>query len=161
MSETLKKKILASKKKAIENGNIIELRKADITKEGNASNGSKFKYSWYQTPSKVGIEIPHVVANKEDLKVKFEKDRVIIDFPIHGGGQYHLNLELYKDINTAKSKKIHRLDSIEVMMEKKDQNSHWICLTKDGQNIPEAEEQIEISYPSSSKNKKNWDKIGK
>lgn len=47
------------------------------------------------------------------------------------------------------------------MMEKKDQNVHWICLSKDGESFKEAEEKQEISYPSSSKNKKNWDKIDK
>lgn len=46
-------------------------------------------------------------------------------------------------------------------MEKKDQNIHWICLSKDGESFKEAEEKQEISYPSSSKNKKNWDKIDK
>lgn len=65
MSEALKKKLIISRQKATNNGNIIELRKVDITKQGEAkTNTTKFKYSWYQTPSKVGIEIPHVVANK-------------------------------------------------------------------------------------------------
>lgn len=102
-------------------------------------SSSKIKYSWYQTPSKVGIEIPYVVQNKEDLKVKFEKKKVTIDFPIIGGGHYHLELELYGDINTSRSKKIHRLDSIELMMDKLKPDLVWYSLSKDGQNLPEAE----------------------
>ena len=43
--------------------------------------------------------------------VKFTKTTVTIDFPIKEGGSYHLDLELYEAINTAKSKKVHRLDS--------------------------------------------------
>lgn len=84
----------------------------------------------------MGIEIPYVVKNKEDLKVKFEKTKVTIDFPIAAGGHYHLDLELYSDIITARSKKIHRLDSIELMMEKLKPDIAWYSLSKDGQKLP-------------------------
>ena len=70
--------------------------------------------------------------------VKFTKTTVTIDFPIKEGGSYHLDLELYEAINTAKSKKVHRLDSIEIIMEKQ-QQVHWLSLRKDGQTLPEAE----------------------
>ena len=46
-------------------------------------------------------------------------------------------------------------------MEKKSQNFNWIALRKDGQGIPEAVEKQQVSYPSSSKTKRNWDKIDK
>jgi hypothetical protein len=36
------------------------------------------KYSWYQTPTKVGIESPYRVEKKDDLKVEFKKDKVLI-----------------------------------------------------------------------------------
>lgn len=48
------------------------------------------KYSWYQTPTKVGIEIPYRVLHKEDLKVVFKKDNILIEFPLQTGGLYHL-----------------------------------------------------------------------
>lgn len=91
MSIQFLQQIEESRKKALEKGTIIDLRRADIVKgEAQAKAASKIKYSWYQTPTKVGIEIPYVVTNKDDLFVKFEKSRVIIDFPISTGGHYHL-----------------------------------------------------------------------
>jgi len=47
------KRIEASKNNALEKGNVIKLRKEDIVK--NKLLGTKFTYSWYQTPAKVGI----------------------------------------------------------------------------------------------------------
>lgn len=47
------------------------------------------------------------------------------------------------------------------MMEKKEQNISWFSLTKDPSSLAEAEETQQITYPSSSKTKKNWDKIDK
>lgn len=124
--------------------------------------GAKFTYSWYQTPAKVGIEIPHVVEKKEDLKVKFEEDRVTIDFPIKNNQEiYHLDLVLFRNIIPARSKAHHRLDSIEIVMEKGKQSENWSFLRRDGIGIPEAAPRQEILYPSSSKVKKNWDKIDK
>jgi hypothetical protein len=61
------------------------LRKQDVTKHHLIAPTAKFSYTWYQTPAKVGIEIPFVVENRDDLKVKFDDDRVIIDFPTHQG----------------------------------------------------------------------------
>ena len=84
----------------------------------------------------MGIEIPYIVKNKEDLKVKFEKKKITIDFPISEGGHYHLDLELYGEIITARSKKIHRLDSIEIMMDKLKPDVAWYSLSKDGQALP-------------------------
>lgn len=69
------------------------------------------------------------------MVVKFTKKAVTIDFPIKEGGNYHLDLELFEAINTAKSKKVHRLDSIEIIMEKQEQ-LHWLSLRKDGQTLP-------------------------
>lgn len=119
------------------------------------------KYSWYQTPTKVGIEIPYAVEKKEDLKVTFKKDKITIEFPLKTGGIYFLELNLFREIITSRTKKIHRLNSIEIMMEKKEQNISWFSLTKDPSSLAEAEETQQITYPSSSKTKKNWDKIDK
>ncbi len=75
--------------------------------------GAKFTYTWYQTPSKVGIEIPFIVDKKEDLKVKFTSDKVTIDFPIKNLKEnYHLDLVLFRTIIPVRSKATHRLDSI-------------------------------------------------
>ncbi len=44
-------------------------------------------------------------------------------------------------------------------MEKMDRTESWPYLRKDGLGITEAQEGEKMSYPTSSKTKKNWDKI--
>lgn len=83
-----------------------------MTKEKVVGQNYKITYRWYQTPAKIGIEIPHTVENKKDLKVDFQEERVIIDFPIQSGGHYHLDLQLFGKIIPPRSKAVHRLDSI-------------------------------------------------
>lgn len=122
-------------------------------------DGHRFTYSWYQTPAKVGIEIPFVIEKKDDMKVKFDSDRIIIDFPIKNGGKYHLDIALFKGIIPARSKTIYRLDKIEIIMEKQSQSENWTFLRRDGLGIPEGKAKDQIVYPSSSKVKRNWDKI--
>jgi len=103
-----------------------------------------------------------VVEKKEDLKVKFNDDKVLIDFPIKNSEEiYHLELVLFRNIIPVRSKVNHRLDSIELVMEKKVPSETWPFLRRDGLGIPEAESKQELSYPSSSRVKKNWDKIDK
>lgn len=80
MSAQLLKKIEEAKDKALQKGSVIKMRKEEVVK--NKLLGAKFTYSWYQTPSKVGIQIPYIVQKKEELNVKFEKDKITIDFPI-------------------------------------------------------------------------------
>jgi hypothetical protein len=69
MSAELLKKIEASRSHALQQGSVVKLRREDVDK--TKLLGAKFTYSWYQTPAKVGIEIPYVVDKKEDLVVKF------------------------------------------------------------------------------------------
>lgn len=64
-------RIEQSKLEAISRGSIIKLRKEDVTKEKLVGHNFKITYTWYQTPTKVGIEIPHTVENKNDLHVEF------------------------------------------------------------------------------------------
>lgn len=38
-------------------------------------------YKWYQTDSKVGIEIHHALPNKDDLKCLFEPKKYLLTSP--------------------------------------------------------------------------------
>ena len=50
------KKIALSKERALECGVVIDLRKNAITKaDQEGEKKSKIQYTWYQTPTKVGI----------------------------------------------------------------------------------------------------------
>lgn len=62
MSAALADKIAQSRQNALNKGTVIKMRKEDIIKKKLL--GAKFTYSWYQTPSKVGLEIPYVVEKK-------------------------------------------------------------------------------------------------
>ena len=53
MSASLAQKIEESKKLALAKGTVIKMRKEDVTKKKLL--GAKFTYTWYQTPSKIGI----------------------------------------------------------------------------------------------------------
>jgi hypothetical protein len=115
MSATLAQKIEESRQLALGKGTVLKLRKEDVVKRKLL--GAKFTYSWYQTPSKVGIEIPYVVDKKEDLNVKFSDDKVRITFPIKNSKEiYELELVLFRSIISVRSKVTHRLDSIELVM---------------------------------------------
>ena len=46
-------KIEIAREAARAKGTVIKLRKEDVTK--SKLKGAKFTYTWYQTPSKVGI----------------------------------------------------------------------------------------------------------
>ena len=53
MSTSLAQKIEESRQLALSKGTVIKLRKEDIAK--NKILGAKLTYTWYQTPSKIGI----------------------------------------------------------------------------------------------------------
>ena len=81
-----------------------------------------------------------MVDKKDDLKVKFSSDKVTIDFPIKSSKEiYHLELVLFREIIPVRSKTNHRLDSIEIVMEKQAQSENWPFLRRDGLGIPEAQ----------------------
>jgi hypothetical protein len=61
MSSELAAKIEASKQTALQKGTVLKLRKEDILQTKILGNTQSYDYSWYQTPTKVGIEIPHSV----------------------------------------------------------------------------------------------------
>lgn len=61
MSSELVKRIESSKQAALQKGTVLKLRKEDILQTKILGNSQSYDYSWYQTSTKVGIEIPHSV----------------------------------------------------------------------------------------------------
>ncbi|CAK82075.1 unnamed protein product (macronuclear) [Paramecium tetraurelia] len=125
------------------------------------SASGKLMYRWYQTDLKVGIEIHHALPNSADLKYQFEKQKLQLSFPIGQGNNFELDLELFDEIIPETSKAKVGLNSIEIIMDKKDKTLNWGALQKK----VEQQQQIHIveqaAYPSSSKKKKDWSKIDK
>ena len=71
MSADLAKKIEASKQAALNKGTVIKMRKEDVLKSKILGDTQSHEYFWYQTPTKVGIEIPYSVEDKYSLEIKF------------------------------------------------------------------------------------------
>ena len=162
MSSQLAEKIQKSRRAALDKGTVIKMRKEEVVREKVLGLSMSYEYTWYQTPTKVGMQIPYSVEKKEDLAIKFHEDRVTVQFAIAGqGGTYKLDLTLFRRINKVKSNYYLRLKSIEIVMEKKDPNVSWTFLRRDGLGVPEAAQKNELGYPSSAKIRHNWDKFDK
>lgn len=112
MSAELAKKIEGSKQAALEKGTVIKLRKEDVLQSKILGKTHKYEYTWYQTSTKVGIEIPYSVEDKYALTVKFAEDRLLVEFPLPKGGNYHLDVTLFRKINKVKSTHYLRLDRL-------------------------------------------------
>ena len=142
-------------------------------KSGNTA--AKIKYSWYQTISKVGIDIEFSLTNKELLKHKFTERTAHVSFPLEQDRTYDMNLDLFDEIVAESVKVTVYLNKIEIVMEKKSKDKSWLKLEADAvadkdsaaqDKQPEAKkenaivtEQVKPFYPSSSKVKKDWSKI--
>jgi suppressor of G2 allele of SKP1 len=162
MSVDLVQRVEKAKQAALDKGTVIKMRKEDVLKNKILGYTQSYEYTWYQTPTKVGIEIPFSIEKKEDLKIEFKEDRARIEFPIpKNGGYYKLDLILFKKINRVRSKHYVKLNSIEVVMEKKVASENWSFLRRDGLGIPESMQESQLNYPSSAKVKHNWDKFDK
>jgi len=132
----------------------------------------KIPYIWKQTDNRIYIEIKHALEKKDSLKVKMEAKNVDIVFALDSNKNYQLDLDLVEEIVPESSYYNILLDKIEVVLEKKNKGKVWATLenpetakeivleTKGPQPItPIVVEQTPISYPSSSKTKKDWSKI--
>lgn len=162
MSVDLVQRVEKSKQAALDKGTVIKLRKEDVLKTKILGYTQSYEYTWYQTPTKVGIDIPFSVEKKEDLTVKFSEDRVFVQFPLpNNGGTYKLDFTLFKRINRVRSTWRLHLKTIEIVMEKKVPTETWKFLRRDGLGIPESMQQNELNYPSSAKIKHNWEKFDK
>jgi hypothetical protein len=160
MSVELAEKIGRSRESALDKGTVIKLRKEDVLKTKILGYSQGYDYTWYQTPTKVGIEIPYSVERREDLKLEFHQDRLTVNFPLpKNGGTFQLDLTLFKRIIKARSVYYLRLNGLEIVMEKKVPSENWTSLRRDGLGIPESLQRNELGYPSSARMKHNWDKF--
>jgi CRISPR/Cas system-associated endoribonuclease Cas2 len=65
MSVDLAQRVEKSRQAALDKGTVIKLRKEDVLKNKILGYTQSYEYTWYQTPTKVGIEIPFSVEKKE------------------------------------------------------------------------------------------------
>ena len=121
------------------------------------------KYDWYQNPSFVFIS--YKVSSPEvsqETEVTFEDAAVIITYK-----DQTIRLELSDQIVPGESVKQATAKKIELKLKKSLENVNWMGVEKGGEAkllataIPTAGVEVKPSYPTSSKNKKNWDTIDK
>ena len=157
-------RIKISRTEAVRDNKIIHLRKEDLDKRteavvDKAGCSAKLGYSWYQTHTRVGIEIPYILKEKTQLHTDIKEQHIGISFPLTSGGEFNLELELFSKIIPEGSKGMVHLNRIEVQLEKAEKNDNWPHLKTDSKQNMELTEEHKASYPSSSTNKKDWDKL--
>ncbi|CAD8143579.1 unnamed protein product [Paramecium octaurelia] len=151
--QTAQEKIIQQNKEVPQNS---EAQRTDIY-----SASGKLMYKWYQTDLKVGIEIHHALPNSADLKYQFEKQRLQLSFPIEKGNNFELDLDLFAEIIPETSKAKVGLNSIEIIMDKKDKTLNWSTLQRKAEEQQQIPIMEQAAYPTSSKKKKDWSKIDK
>ena len=121
-------------------------------------------YSWYQTDNNIGLEFEQKIERKELITHKFEAKKVQISFPLENNTKpFELELSLWDEIIPETAKIILTLNKLEIKFEKKDKKKNWIRLESDDRprKILVQETEKPPSYPSSSRYKKDWNKIDK
>ncbi|CAD8147220.1 unnamed protein product [Paramecium pentaurelia] len=151
--QTAQEKIIQQQKEVPQN--------SDAQRTNIYSASGKLMYKWYQTDLKVGIEIHHALPNSADLKYQFEKQKLQLSFPIEQANNFELDLDLFAEIIPETSKAKVGLNSIEIIMDKKDKTLNWSTLQKKVEEQSQIPIMEQASYPTSSKKKKDWSKIDK
>jgi tetratricopeptide (TPR) repeat protein len=138
----------------------------------------KVTYQWSQTDSNIQIDFKWSLKRKEDLVLNFQPNTIEISFPLDETRKFELKIYLYDEIVAEKSRSSIHLERIELQLEKKNPQRDWPLLEKlDSPNEkvletinpkpisqPQkivASNQSGPAYPSSSKIKKDWNKIDK
>lgn len=157
-------RIRKSREQAIQENKIIYLRREDLTKQPKAmvdigGGSGKLGYSWYQTGTRIGIEIPYILKEKSQLVTDIQPQHLSISFPLASGGNFNLELELFDKIIPEGSKALVNLKYIDIQLEKADKSKNWPQLKTDVKQSVEVTEVAKASYPTSSLKKKDWDKV--
>ena len=120
------------------------------------------KYDWYQNATHIFIS--YKVASPEvstNANVTFESNTVKIAYL-----DLAITLELTNEIVASESTKTASAKKIELKLKKAVENVNWMGIEKGGESkllatAANYTTEQKPSYPSSSKNKKNWDQIDK
>lgn len=107
---------------------------------------SSVKYRWYQTETKVVVEVPIKNLVDENVSVNYTRDSLNVTAKLPSDEQYSLKLNLHNAIVPEQCSYKVRQTKIEINLPK-EVHLHWVKLGKDD---PE---------PNASVSQKNWDKV--
>jgi len=129
----------------------------DVIEKEATTPAVRTKLDWYQTEAQVVINILAKNIKQSDVEVKFETDKVHVKFAMPSGETYVRTLNLFKAINQEACSTKVMSTKIELRLKKEDGGS-WTNLEAATVTPPKG---TAPTYPSSSKHKKDWDKIDK
>lgn len=120
------------------------------------------KYDWYQNASHIFISMR---IKKGDLRQTLEVSFGRENLEVENCGHSILDLKLSNPITSAQSNYTCGMKKIEFKLKKEAENFNWASLeaiegqTQTSQPMAPVVNSSVPSYPSSSKSKKNWDKV--
>lgn len=150
-----------SSSKPVKAGAAAEEKKVPVAQAGPAIDK---KYDWYQNPTYVFIS--YKVSNpqaSQEAEITFDEQSVTLTYK-----DQTIKIDLTNQIVPEASSKAVSAKKIELKLKKAVENVNWMGVEKGGEAkllatatpIPQGNVQTP-SYPTSSKNKKNWDNIDK
>ena len=137
--------------------NKTQLEVDNIKKEKEKKIGDiKFSYNWYQNDNSVIVTLDcNKIINKFTYKVEFSPTLFKVVMNENNNNIYKLyELDLYLEIDPEKCTYKLLTQKIELTLEKKEKGKSWITLDSKSANTIQ-------SYPSSNKNKTDFNKINK
>ncbi|AOA62356.1 Cochaperone protein [Komagataella phaffii CBS 7435] len=126
------------------------------------SIASKPRIDWYQNSTEVNISIFVKKIDKSSLKVDFAKDSLEVSFPLPDSGEdYTYKIEkLFAKIDPSQSSYTVFGTKLELTLQKIEP-IQWNSIEFDQQRQPSTtHEESTLAYPSSSKKKIDWSKLG-
>eukprot|EP01086_Lenisia_limosa_P009568 TRINITY_DN33068_c0_g1_i1.p1 TRINITY_DN33068_c0_g1~~TRINITY_DN33068_c0_g1_i1.p1 ORF type:complete len:375 (+),score=78.90 TRINITY_DN33068_c0_g1_i1:37-1161(+) len=117
----------------------------------------KYSRDFYQTSSHVTIAIYIKGIESDGSTIEFDNNEMSVDLQLPNGSRYMMEVDLAGPIIPFESKYTISASKIEIVLKKADSRK-WKALERsEADQIAEQKP----SYPSSSKNKKDWAKVNK
>lgn len=134
-----------------------ETKMEEENKDKITVNFGKQKYYWYQTNDILAFEFDATLEKPEKFIYKFSESSLKISYPLSSSNDFLLFILLWNEVVPTTAKITYHESKVELTVEKKNKNINWPLLEKTDQ--PKTEPVP--SYPSSSKNKKDWSRLEK
>jgi len=117
------------------------------------------KREWYQNNTHVYITLFAKGVEQDSCKVDFQEKELSVSFPLPGSTdeEYQLNLDLFDAVDPAACRLEVGKVKVEVVLAKKNAGVQWKDLEKQDTIMEISPDQP--AYPTSNKQKKNWNKI--
>lgn len=127
-------------------------------KAGLSISGRKqIRREWYENNTHVFITVFAKGVNSDSCKADFQENSFSISFPLPGanGEDYNLDLDLFGAVDTSACRVEVNAVKVEVILAKQQPGAMWKNLERKDEIMSDAP----AAYPTSSKQKKDWNQI--